>query len=353
MSGRPTERKRISSVLLLGVLILVVQSMISIVAAADSAKYQIAQRWPLTGSGGSGFILVSEKDHRLYLSRDTQVTVLDTNDGKPIAEMRDLTDARGIALDPDGKFGYISDGISGSLKVFSVPSLKVISTIKTGGTPDALVFEPASHRIMVFDSHNKVAVVLDPSSLQVIGTVKLAGRPGAATADGNGSVFVNLVSTSQLARIDARTLTTQKIESLKPCIGPSGMAMDREHSRIFSVCENKIMVVSDSGTGELVATASIGEGAKTVGYDATDSLIFSANGEGTLSVIKEDGAAKFSPVQTVKTAPGARTMAFDHEHRQLSLVSARFGQRTGPTSEELEFRPTPVPGSSVVLVMKP
>jgi DNA-binding beta-propeller fold protein YncE len=172
-------------------------------------------------------------------------------------------------------------------------------------------------------------------------------------ADGNGSVFVNLNSTSQLARIDARTLTVAKLQSLNPCVGPSGMTMDRAHSRIFSVCENKLMAVSDSRKGELLATVPVGEGAKTVGFDSTGELVFSANGEGTLTVIKDEGGNKFSPLQTVKTAPGARTMAFDQERRQLYLVSARFGQRTGPTSEELQFRPTPVPGSAVVLVMKP
>jgi DNA-binding beta-propeller fold protein YncE len=328
--------------------------MISAVAATDTpARFQVAQRWPLTGPGGSGFLLVSKKDHRLYLSRDTQVTVLDTNDGKAIGQMRGFTDVRGIALDPDGKFGYIGDGINGDLKVFSVPTLTVTSSIKIGGNPEAVVFEPATHRVIVFDSHNELAVVLDPSSQHVIGSVKLNGRPGAAMVDGNGSVFVNLVSTSQLARIDAQTLTIQKLQSLEPCVGPSGMAMDSAHSRIFSVCENKLMAVSDSRSGELVATAPIGEGAKTVGFDPVDGLVFSANGEGTLSVIKEAGTTMFLPVQTVKTAPGARTMAFDEEHRQLYVISARFGQRTGPTSEELEFRPTPVPGSSVVLVLKP
>src|SRR5262249_16921391 len=128
---------------------------------------------------------------------------------------------------------------------------------------------------------------------------------------------------------------------------------DLTHSRVFSTCENKLMAVSDSQTRDLVATVPIGEGAKTVSYDADSDLIFSANGEGSLTVIKEESPTKFVPVQTVKTEPGARTMAFDAERGQVYLFSARFGQHTGPTSEELEFRPTPVPGSSVVLVLKP
>lgn len=228
-------------------------AMISAAAADNSTEYQVAQRWPLTGPGGSGFLLVSEKDHRLYISRDTQVTVIDTNDGKTIGEMRDLTDVRGIAIDSDGKVGYIGDGIGGTLKVFSVPMLRVTFSIKIGGTPDAVVVEPVSRRVFVFDSHNKLAVVLDPASLQVIATVKLPGRPGAAMADGNGSVFVNLVSTSQIAQIDARTLNAPKLVSLNPCVGPSGMALDAAHSRVFSTCDFPvpILIVQHIATGFL------------------------------------------------------------------------------------------------------
>jgi hypothetical protein len=353
MSFRFALRARVRLIFALSILVIAGRPTFSLAAAEDVSEYQVKQRWPLTGQGSSGFLLVGEKDHRLYISRDTQLTVMDTNDGKTIGEIHDLTDVRGIALDGDGQLGYIGDGISGTLKVFSVPTLKVTSSIKIGGTPDAVVFEPVTRRIFVFDSHNKAAVVVDPSSLKVVGRVPLPGRPGGAIVDGTGSIFVNLVSTSQLARIDVRSLGAPKLTPLSPCVGPSGIAMDSAHSRIFSVCENKRMAVSDSHTGEPVATVPIGEGAKTVGFDPAGELVFIANGEGTLTVIKEDGATTFSPLRTVKTEPGARTMAFDQQLGQLYLISARFGQRTGPTSEELEFRPTPVSGSSVVLVIKP
>jgi DNA-binding beta-propeller fold protein YncE len=327
-------------------------ALVSVVAAEDSAGYRILERWPLAGPGGSGFLLVGETDHRLYISRDTQVTVLDTNNGKTVGVMQGLTDARGIALDPENKFGYIGDGISGSLKIFSVPGLKLISSVNIGGTVDAVVVDPVTHRIFAFDTHNKIAAVVDPVSLKMTGTVKLPGRPAAAVADGDGFVLVNLASTGQLERIDARTLTPRSLSPLGPCVGPSGMTLDSAHSRVFTACENKLLAVSDSRTGELVATVPVGEGARSVGYDPADELVFSANGEGSLSVIKEVNATEFSLIDTVKTDPGARSAVFDPDRGQLYLVSAKFGQHPGPTSEELEFRPTPVPGSSVVLVMK-
>ena len=354
MNSRIPAQVRAWLFLLLGIFVVLRQPMLSVVAAADDLPaFQVSQRWPLSGPGGSDFLLVSNKDHRLYISRDTRVTVLDTNTGATTGEIEGLTDVHGIALDPEGRFGYIGDGISGTLKVFSVPTLKLAFSIKIGGTADAVVVDPITHRVFVFDTHNNNAVIIDPSSQQVVGTLKLPGRPAAAVAEEDGSVLVNLVSTSQLARIDARTLTTQKLEPLKPCVGPSGIALDLDHSRVFSVCENSIMAVSDSHTGELVTTVPVGVGAKTASFDPANHLVFSANGEGTLTVIREDSAAAFSPIQTIKTDPGTRIVAFDSDRRQLYLLSAKYGQRTGPTSEELQFRPTVIPGSAVVLVIKP
>lgn len=351
--GRLLRRVSLSFVLL----ILLAASLAALHGFANAAdnetQYHVAQRWPLAGSGGWNFVFVSERSHQLFVPRDTRISVLDTDTGSPVSEIKGLTDARGLALGPEGKVAYVSDGVTGTLKVFNLSTLDLTASIKTGGTPEAVVYEPTTHRVFTFDSHTDAALVIDPSSLHVTQTLKLPGRPAGASVDGKGAVFVNLESTSQVARIDARTLTLQETVPLAPCVGPSGIALDLRHSYVFSVCENKMMAVSDMSTGKLVATVPVGEGAKTVALDERDDLVFSANADGTMTVIKHDAAGRFVPAQTVTTEPGARIMTFDSDRQQLYLLSSKFGQRTGPTSEELQFRPTPVPGSAVVLVIKP
>jgi DNA-binding beta-propeller fold protein YncE len=315
------------------------------------AKYRVSQRWPLTGTGGWSFLVVDDAAHRLYVPRDTRVTILNTNNGNTVGEIKGLTDVRGIALDSNSDLGYVSDGIAGTVHVFNRSTLRLVSSIVVGGIPDAIVFEPATHRLLVFNTHTKSVVFIDTSSLRIVKTLALPGRPAVAISDGTGSVFVSLVSTNQLAKVDAKMLTLQSVWPLGPCVGPSGVALDSTRVRIFSVCENKEMTVSDGRNGDVVATVQIGEGAKTVAFDETEKLVFSANAEGTVTVIKEDSPDKFSQVQLLETEPGARTMAFDPEHRQFYVVSAKFGQRTEPTSEELQFRPAPVPDSAAVLVI--
>ena len=49
-------------------------------------------------------------------------------------------------------------------------------------------------------------------------------------------------------------------------------------------------------------------------------------GEGVLTVIHEDSPDKYSVVETVKTAPRAKTMALDPKTHRLFLSTAENGQ---------------------------
>jgi DNA-binding beta-propeller fold protein YncE len=321
------------------------------IASASDGNYHVLQQWPLSGDGGWNYLLTDSASNRLYVPRDNRVTVLDTRTGSTVGEIAGLTDVRSIALDTNGKLGYISDGISGSVHVFDRSTLRLTSSIVVGGIPDAIVFEPTTRNLFVFNSHNKSAAVVETTSNRVVATLPLPGRPSSAVVDGHGQVFVNLVSTGQLARIDGRSLTLKAVWPLASCTGPSGLAIDTVHSRLFSTCENKTMAISDGTAGKIVDKVPVGEGAKSVAFDSDLNLVFSSNGDGSLSVIRENTPDSFSVIQTLPTQPGTRTMVLDSAANRLYLVTARFGQRTEPTSEELQFRPTPVRDSVAILVI--
>jgi DNA-binding beta-propeller fold protein YncE len=230
--------------------------------------------------------------------------------------------------------------------------MQLISSIDVGGTIDAVVFEPFSHTIFAFNTHSKTVAVIDATSHRIRATIPLPGRPTGAVADQKGAVLVNLVSTGQLARIDAKTQTIAAVWSLSPCVGPSGLAIDSVGSRTFSACENEKIVIADTESGKVVAAVPVGEGATSVAFDPKRKAVLSANADGSLTVIGEGPRNSFSVLQTLATQAGARTMAFDSGDGRAYLVGARFGQRSGPTSEELQYRPTPVPGSATVLVIE-
>ena len=126
------------------------------------------------------------------------------------------------------------------------------------------------------------------------------------------------------------------------------MAMDIEHRRLFIGCHNKMMAVVDADSGKIVATPAIGEGVDANKFDPGTGLAFSSNGDGTLTVVHEDSASKFTVIETVSTQRGARTMAIDEKTHNLFLVTAEFGPP--PTANRPHPRPSIVPGSFTLLV---
>ena len=277
--------------------------------------------------------------------------VVDIQTGKQSGEITGLQGVHGIAFNSDGKTGYISDGAAGAIRVFDRGTRKVVATVPAGKNPDAIVFEPTKKYVLAMNGRSNNATVLDTANNKVVSTIALPGRPEFAVADGKGTVFVNLEDKNDLVRIDMATLKVTATWPLAPCESPSGLAIDKAHRRLFSACDNKKMAVVDADSGKLVATPTIGDGPDAAGFDAKHGLAYSSNGEGSLSVIKEDSANSFSSMQTLETKRGARTMALDESTGKIYLVTADFGPRPPATADNPRPRPAILPGSFTVMVV--
>ena len=152
-------------------------------------------------------------------------------------------------------------------------------------------------------------------------------------------------------QIDSQKLTATTHWSLAPCKEPSGLAMDLEHRRLFSGCDNKMVAVVDADTGKVIATPEIGDGVDANGFDPGTGFVFSSNGEsGTLTVIHEDTPDKYTVVENVPTQKSARTMTLDPKTHEVFTVAAQFGPRPAATPETPRPRPPILPNSFVVLI---
>ena len=161
-------------------------------------------------------------------------------------------------------------------------------------------------------------------------------------------MYVNVESTNELAALDAKRQKVTARWPLPGCDGPSGLALDSAHRRSFSVCANSKMSILDLNTGRSVATVPIGAGVDGAEFDADSQNAFSANGEGTLTVVHEEDPEHFTVAQTLATARGARTIALDASRQKLYLPTARF--ETAAT-EAGEPKGPVAPGSFFVLVV--
>jgi YVTN family beta-propeller protein len=319
---------------------------------ARTPKFQVEKTWHIGGDGGWDYLTADAGAHRLYIARGNRVQVVDTNTGKLIAEMGGMDHTHGIALNNNGKYGYVSDGGAGMVRVFDRATLKVIANVPAQKNPDGIVFDPATGRVFAFNGRSNSATAIDTGTNRVLKTIPLPGKPEFPVSDGKGDVYDNIESKSEIVRIDARKMTITGTWPLAPCESPSGLSIDRAHHRLFSVCDNKVMAVVDTDNGRVVATVAIGNGPDATRYDARRHLVFSPNGhDGTLTVIRQNSPNSYTPVQTLATEKGARTMAINRTTGTLYVATAKFGPRPPATAENPHPRPAIVPDSFVVLVV--
>lgn len=320
-------------------------------AAAASPEYHLLKTYKVGGDGGWDYLLMDPASRHLYISRGTHVIVLDADSGKTVGDIPDTQGVHGIALAPELGRGFTSNGREGTVSIFDLKTLKVLDKVKVGENPDAIVYDPATKRVFTMNGRSHDSSAIDAATGKVVGTIALDGKPEFAATDEHGKLFVNLEDKSELLELDPAKLAVNARWSLAPCESPSGLAIDRKHHRLFSVCENQMMAVVDANSGKVIATPAIGKGPDAAGFDASRDLAFASCREGVLTIVHEDTPDKFTVAQNVTTEPGARTMALDSKTHNVFLVTAQFGPPAAPTAEMPRPRPTIVPDSFVVLVV--
>jgi DNA-binding beta-propeller fold protein YncE len=328
-------------------------AVISFAAVCAAQNYHVTDHWKLGGQGGWDYLLSDDAAHRLYVTHNSRVEVVDTTTGKPIGAITGLKSTHGVALNPDGKIGYISDGAGNAIVVFNRADFSVQATVTAGTNPDGITFEPTTKTVWAFNGRSKNISVLDTTSNTVVATLPLPGKPEFPQADGHGSVFVNLEDQNEILKLDAASRKEVATWPLPGCDSPSGMAIDRNHHRLFSVCDGGKMAIVDYESGKVLGLAAIGDSPDAAGFDPKRELAFSSNGgDGTLTIVQA-GKPGFPVLQTVKTEKGARTMGFDTSTGRIYLVTAQFGPPPAPTDAMPHPRPSIVPDTFEIVVVEP
>jgi YVTN family beta-propeller protein len=310
----------------LAVLMIIAACFLLPEAAASSAGYTLVKKIPIPGQGSWDYLAVDEAARRLYVSHETQVEVLDLDSGTIVGKIANTPGVHGIAIAPELGRGFVSNGKSSTVTIFDLKTLNVISEVPTGNKPDAIIYDPATSRVFAFNGGSNSATVIEAKDGKVAGTIDLGGGPEFAVADGNGYVYDNLEDESLVLKINSRTLKVEQRWPTAPCSSPSSMAMDRPNRRLFLGCRSKVMAVMNADNGQIITTLPIGDHVDATAFDTETRLIFNSNGEGTITVIHQDGPDKYSVVESVKTLPRAKTMTLDPKTHQLFLSTAESGQ---------------------------
>ncbi len=324
-------------------------------APFDDKAYSIIHRWTLTGTGGWDYLTLDEARHRLFIARDNRVEVVDTATGAVVGRILNTEGVHGVALAPELKRGFTSNGRVNSVTEFDYDTLAPLRTVAVSGSnPDAILFDGERGHLFTFNGRSKDVTVLDATSLKVLATLAMPDKPEFAIQDAHGHIFVNIESDAgQMVVIDADKLAVASTWALPGCASPSGLALDAVNHRLFSVCDENVMAITDSISGKPVARVRIGAGPDGAGYWSARGLVFSSNGEGTLTIVRAGSGDAYSVLSTLATQRGARTMAVDSHTGLVYLATSDFGPEQAATPEHPHPRPVPTPDTFTVLVAAP
>lgn len=320
----------------------------AMVFAHSSTSYRISHTYVLGGEGGWDYVVPDAANRRLFIARQNRVMVVDERKGKLIGEVTGINGAHGTALAIDTGHGFASSGRDQSVVMFDLKTLKPIRRIQAAEDVDAILYDSASRRVFTLNGDAHSSTVIEPHDGTVIATIPLEGKPEYGASAGDGKVYANLVDKNEVVEIDATSTRVVRRWSTDTCHQPVSMAIDTTHHRLFSGCRSGVMAVSDYQAGKVIATVPIGHGVDGAGYDPASSNVFASNGNGSLTIIHQDSADRYSVLQNLPTPDGSRNMGLDPKNHHVFVVAAKFGPAAAGSSR----RGPVLPGTFSLLVIE-
>lgn len=320
--------------------------------------YKVIASSRVGGPGGWDYVFADADARRLYVPRGDHISVYDLDSLQPSGTIPGSSNVHGVAVDPVSHHAFSS---SRPLLMWDSRTLAPIRTIEPKGSPDGILFEPATERVYVLSHKAPNVTVLDAKSGDIVGTLDVGGAPEQAASDGMGHVYIDVEDKDNVAVVDARTLTVTAHYPLSgKGGGPAGVALDAANHVLFAFCRSpNTAVIMDAGDGHVLATLPIGRGVDSAEFNAATNEAISSQGDGTLTVIKEEGPTQFRVEQTVATKAGARTSTLDSKTNRILLVTADRVAPPSPTptpagapaAPEQRYRMQIVPDSFTILVV--
>ena len=335
---------------------LVLASMVAAVPSSSLAQsagpYKVLQTAKVGGEGGFDYVYADDAARRLYVPRlgpAGKITVFDLDTLKPVGEIANVS-AHGAAVDAKSQHGF---GSSKPVVMWDAKTLATIKTIDVQGGPDGILGDPFNGRVYVFSHGAPNATVIDAKDGAVVGTIDLGGAPEQGVSDGKGHVYIDLEDKGSIAVVDAKTLKVTATYDLQGKGGTcAGLAMDVKNNILFATCRSpQTMVILNAGDGKILETLPIGNGSDGAVFNPKTMEAFSSQGDGTLTIVKENSPTSFVVEQTLQTMTHAKTLTLDRKTDRILLIAAEFTPAPAPPPGGRPGRAQIVPDSFSILVV--
>jgi DNA-binding beta-propeller fold protein YncE len=322
-------------------------AMAGLLPVSAQTNWKVLNTFHIGGEGGWDYVTVDPPMHRFFVTRATHTMAIDENSGRVLADIPGQIRSHGVALVPGLNRGFITDGGgSGAIIVFDLKTYAVLGRIPTMPDSDGIIYDAKMDRILAVSGDGGALMTfrpdIDPKNGKIDPPIDLGGAPEFLASDGTGKVYVNLENKDVVAVVDLHSRKVVARWPVAPGGHPVGMAIDPASHRLFIGCRNpQKMIVMNARDGKVEAALPIGAVVDATRFDAGQA--FASCGDGTLSVVGQK-AGQLAVEETVKTAPGARTMGLDEQSHRIFLPTAELEPATSG-------RPKPKPGTFMIVVV--
>jgi hypothetical protein len=334
-----------------------------------TGPYKVIRTAKVGGEGNWDYIYADTAGRRLYIPRgasrgtpatDTtpavaasvnRIMAYDLDSLQQIGEIPD-TGGNGVSVCPGTGHGFSTS--HPAVTMFDTKTLTVIKKIDLaqGASGDGLLCNSFNNHVYIYSHPTKDATVIDAKDGAVLGVVNLEGTPEQSVADGKGTLYVVMQTESNIAVVDEKTMKTTAHYDFKEKGGRcNGLALDAKNQVLFVACgassmtpaqgqpAQPTMVIMSAKDGKILTTLPLAGSSDGAAFNPATLEAFSAQGNGTMTIVKETSPTTFEVEQNLQTMNGARTITFDSKTGHLFVMSQERGAPPAPAPGA-----TPPPG---------
>ena len=318
--------------------------LIPLAAHAQAGPYKIINTVKIGGDGGFDYVTADPDGRNLYVARSGPAGHIGVFNLDTLAQVGDIPGVSGHGAVVDTATGH---GFSTSkpITMFDSKTFAVIKKIEVQGNPDGYLIDTFNHRFYDLSHSAPNITVIDTKDGSILGTIDIGGAPEQAVSDGKGKIYVDIEDKSAIAVIDAKTMTmTGKYDLSSKSGGCAGLALDVKNNILFAACRDKNdMVILSATDGHIIADLPIGQGCDGATFNPATMEAFSSQGDGTLTIIKENSPTSFVVEQTVTTPVRAKTLTLDPKTNHIYLITAEYGPIPAPAAPAAAPATPPTP----------
>jgi DNA-binding beta-propeller fold protein YncE len=312
--------------------------------AQENGPYKVLKIQLVGGEGGFDYVTADPDARNLYVARSGPAGHIGVFNLDTLAQVGDIpgVSAHGGAVDTATGHGFAT---SKPVVMFDAKTFAILKKIDVQGNPDGYLNDAYNHRFYVLSHVAPNITVLDDKDGSILGTIDIGGAPEQAATDGHGKIYVDIADKAAIAVIDANTMKMVATYDLsRKGSGCAGLALDAANGILLAACRtNQNMVILAAADGHILTDLPIGNGCDGVTFNPATMEAFSSQGDGTLTVIKENSPASFVVEQTVPTPARAKVLTLDTKTNQILTITAEYGPvPASPTPPA----PPPPPGRS-------